>query len=141
MAMGNRAGEADRGALRLDFDRHLLLQFRGSAITSDAGLLAYRELDDTLRPTDTGADTLADARTGKWPDVPADRALYDALDGRLRHVARLQDRPEEINMHTLIGREGEPIRVFEISDVLLAAVGHDPVDRRRIELALAERNA
>ena len=101
MAMGNPTGEADRGTLRLDFDRHLLLQFRGSAITSDAGLLAYRELDDTLRPTDTGADTLADARTGKWPDVPADRALYDALDGRLRHVARLQDRPEEINMPTL----------------------------------------
>ena len=61
-------------------DRRLLLQFRGSAITSDAGLLAYRELDDTLRPTDTGADTLADARTGKSPDMPADRALYDALE-------------------------------------------------------------
>ena len=60
--MGNPTGEADRGALRLDFDRHLLLQFRGSAITSDAGLLAYRELDDTLRPTDTGADTLVDRR-------------------------------------------------------------------------------
>ena len=80
MAMGDPTGEADRGALRLDFDRRLLLQFRGSAITSDAGLLAYRELDETLRPTDTGADTLADARTGKWPDMPADRALYDALE-------------------------------------------------------------
>ena len=33
--------------------------------------MAYRELDNTLGLTDTGADTLADARTGKngrhWP--------------------------------------------------------------------------
>jgi hypothetical protein len=49
----------------LDSDRRLMLQFRSSRIMSDAGLLAYRELDDTIGLTDTGADTLADARTGK----------------------------------------------------------------------------
>jgi hypothetical protein len=63
--MADSAGEADKGALRLDFDRRLLLQFRGSVITSDAGLLPYRELDDAGGLTETGADTLADTRTGK----------------------------------------------------------------------------
>jgi hypothetical protein len=63
--MADPAGEADRGALRLDFDRRLMLQFRAPAITSDAGLLPYRELDDAVGLTDAGADTLADTRTGK----------------------------------------------------------------------------
>jgi hypothetical protein len=58
-------GEANEGALRLGFDRRLVLQFCGSTITSDAGLLPYRELDNALSLTDTGAETLADARTGK----------------------------------------------------------------------------
>lgn len=53
------------GTLRLHFDRQLMLQFRGFAITSDAGLLPDRELDDALGLTNTGGDVLADARTGR----------------------------------------------------------------------------
>ena len=63
--MADPTGEADRSALRLDFDRRLMLQFCGSVITSDGGLLAYRELDDAAGLTETSAEVLADARTGK----------------------------------------------------------------------------
>jgi hypothetical protein len=36
----NPAGESNREAIRLDFDRRLTLQFCGSVVTSDAWLLA-----------------------------------------------------------------------------------------------------
>jgi len=34
--------------LRIEFDRRLRLEFHGSRITSDAGVLAFPELDDAL---------------------------------------------------------------------------------------------
>ena len=41
-------GEAKNSALRLSFDRCLRLEFHGANVTSDAGLLAYREPDEVL---------------------------------------------------------------------------------------------
>ena len=80
-----------RSALRLDFDRRLMLQFRGSTITSDAGLLAYRELDDTLRLTDTAADKLADARTGKNGRHRLAGLLRQSVFGRLAGYEDVND--------------------------------------------------
>src|SRR5438270_3217900 len=84
-------GEADKSAVRLDFDRRLMLQFRGSTITSDAGLLAYRELDDALSLTDTGADTLADARTGKNGRHRLAGLLRQSVFGRLAGYEDVND--------------------------------------------------
>src|ERR1044072_6320414 len=84
-------GEAAKGALRLDFDRRLMLQFCGSTITSDAGLLAYRELDDALHLTDTAADKLADARTGKNGRHRLAGLLRQSVFGRLAGYEDVND--------------------------------------------------
>ena len=89
--MADPTGESDRGALRLDFDRRVMLQFRGSAITSDGGLLAYRELEDTFSLTDTSAERPADARIGKNGRHRLAGLLRQSVFGRLAGYEDVND--------------------------------------------------
>ena len=59
------AGESRNPHLRVDFDRRLKLEFHGSKVTSDAGFIAYRELDDALGLTEVAGGLFQDSRTGK----------------------------------------------------------------------------
>jgi hypothetical protein len=59
------AGETELGDIRVGFDRRVKLEFHGSHITSDAGLLPFRALDDALGLTEIAATALSDIRTGK----------------------------------------------------------------------------
>jgi hypothetical protein len=59
-------GEARKDALKLDLDRKLKLESHGTKVTSDAGLLAYREIDEALG--------LSGSFWGSWVNSPASGA-------------------------------------------------------------------
>src|SRR3954449_3568159 len=89
--MAHPTGESKDGALKLDFYRRLMVQFRGCVVTSDAGLLAYRELDDALGLSAVAGETLADARTGKNGHHALVGLLRQSVFGRLAGYEDVND--------------------------------------------------
>ena len=89
--MEHPAGESDVGPLRVDFDRRLKLEFHGSRLTSDAGLLAYRELDDALGLTDLAGGVLSECRRGKNTRHLLTALLRQSVFGRLAGYEDVND--------------------------------------------------
>ena len=58
-------GEKAQEALKLQFDKRLRLELLGTRITSDAGLLACRELDGALGLTEAVPTYLRKTRAGR----------------------------------------------------------------------------
>ena len=58
-------GDGGKTPLRLRFNPKIRLEFRSATITSDAGLLAFREFDDALDLTRIAGDYLQESRTGR----------------------------------------------------------------------------
>lgn len=62
--MDHPAGAGETGDARLRFDRRVRLEFHGSKVSSDGGLLLFRELDDVPGLHDLAGGVLRDTRTG-----------------------------------------------------------------------------
>src|SRR5512147_1983720 len=84
-------GDCPTEPLRPQFDRRLRLEFHGAKVTSDAGLLAYRELDDALDLTRTAAGGLQDSRTGQNSRHGLTALLRQSIYSRLAGYEDLND--------------------------------------------------
>ena len=51
--------------MKIGFDGGIRLEFHGAKVTSDGGLLAYRDLDDALGLFDSVSGNFHDNRTGR----------------------------------------------------------------------------
>ena len=102
-------GDGEKTPLKLNFDPRVHLEFHGATITSDAGLLACRELDDALGLTETATACLQESRGGRNVQhqlVPLLRqSVYSRLAGYedTNDAERLAQDPA---MRVIVGRRG-----------------------------------
>ena len=84
-------GDRRKRALRVQFDSKLKLEFHGTKITSDAGLLAFRELDEAFRLTEKASILLSESRQGKNTQHTMLAMLRQAIYGRLAGYEDVND--------------------------------------------------
>jgi len=113
-------GEARKEALRVNFDRKLKLEFHGVKVTSDAGLLAYRELDDLFGLTDMVACELRDNRKGKNTQHSVRALLRQSIYGRLAGYEDTNDAERlcvDPAMRQVVGERAKDKRAGSVSQM------------------------
>ena len=130
--MAHPMGESKRDGLRVDFDRRLKLEFHGSKITSDGGLLAYRELDDALGLTEVAGTIFQDSRTGKngWHGMTGQ--FRQSVFGRLGGYEDVND-ADRSQLHGIGQRQG----AHEVAEVIGQCMQLEP-DGIVVELAAGQ---
>src|SRR5690242_10315686 len=76
-------GDAKAGPVRLSFNPQLRVEFHGATVTSDAGLLLPRELDDHLGLSALIDRYLSDPRTGHNRQFPLPDLFRQSIYSRL----------------------------------------------------------
>jgi len=102
-------GEDISTPVKLQFDRRVHLEFHGATITSDAGLLACRELDDALGLTETATAYLQESRGGRNVQHQLVALLRQSVFSRLAGYEDTNDAErlaQDPAMRVIVGRRG-----------------------------------
>ena len=114
-------GDGEKASLRLQFNPKVRLAFHGATITTDAGLLAFREFDDALGLTEIAEDYLQESRTGRnilHHLVPLLRqSIYSRLAGYddTNDAVRLSQDPA---MRVIVGWQGSERKGASTSEIV-----------------------
>jgi hypothetical protein len=84
-------GETQNRPFQLSFNPSLKVDFQGSRVTSDSGLLLVRELDERLGLSTLIAENLQDDRQGKNTQLPLPDLLRQSIYSRLAGYEDLND--------------------------------------------------
>jgi hypothetical protein len=118
--MDHPEGAGAQRADRVEFDRHVRVEFRGRLISSDGGLLAMRELDGALGLSDLAAATLCDIRRGKNTVYQLDGLFRQSVFGRLAGYEDANDADHlalDPVMHQVVGGRAVDAQVASASQM------------------------
>src|SRR5262250_1808525 len=79
---GAVVGETQNRPFQLSFNSSLKVDFQGSRVTSDGGLVLVRELDERLRLSELVDRHLSDSRRGKNIQLPLADLLRQSIYSR-----------------------------------------------------------
>ena len=89
--MDHPEGAGSERGDRVDFDRRVRLEFRGTQLSSDGGLQVMRELDDALGLSDLASAALWVSRRGKNTVHRLDGLFRQSVCGRLAGYEDVND--------------------------------------------------
>src|SRR5215469_16018838 len=84
-------GEKQNRPFQLSFNASVKVDFQGSRVTSDGGLILVRELDERLRLQDLIAQHLIDSRRGKNTQLPLADLLRQSVYSRIAGYEDVND--------------------------------------------------
>ena len=84
-------GETQNRPFQLSFNSSLKVDFQGSRVTSDGGLVLVRELDERLRVSELVDRHLNDSRRGKNIQLPLADLLRQSIYSRLAGYEDVND--------------------------------------------------